>query len=149
MTRDKEIQLEPTVDRILDLHLRFGKWDLDEEPPKSVCAKDTRGSRVPRVNQIGVVHSRDEWNPPAAAAIHVNVPTEDPLFEHTGALGVSVVCFTPDMRSHGVSWVRTQVDALCALDIILPIIWSSTFGVPAVLESRIRLIRRSSVRGYG
>ena len=52
MTRDKEIQLEPTVDRILDLHLRFGKRDLNEESPKSVCANN-RDNRVPRVNQIG------------------------------------------------------------------------------------------------
>jgi len=36
MIRDKEIQLESTVDRILDLHLRFGKRNLNEESPKSV-----------------------------------------------------------------------------------------------------------------
>jgi hypothetical protein len=41
MTREKEIQLEPTVDRILDLHLRFGKRDLYEKSPKSVRAKIT------------------------------------------------------------------------------------------------------------
>jgi hypothetical protein len=38
MTRDKEIQLKPIVDRILDLHLRFGKRYLNEESPKSVRA---------------------------------------------------------------------------------------------------------------
>jgi hypothetical protein len=43
VTREKEIQLEPTVDRILDLHLRFGKRYLNVESPKSVCAtKDNR-----------------------------------------------------------------------------------------------------------
>jgi len=52
------------------------------------------------------------------------------------------------MYSHGVSWVRTQVDALCALDIVLPIVWSRTSWVPAVLESRIRLVRRPSIRSY-
>jgi hypothetical protein len=52
--RDKEIRLNPTVDRILDLHLRFGKRNLNEESPKSVRAKDNRDSHVPRVNQIGV-----------------------------------------------------------------------------------------------
>ena len=41
MIRDKEIQLEPIVDRILDLHLMFGKLNLYREPPKGVCADST------------------------------------------------------------------------------------------------------------
>lgn len=45
MIRDKEIQLEPTVDRILDLHLRFGERDLNVESPKSVCAKDNESTK--------------------------------------------------------------------------------------------------------
>jgi hypothetical protein len=40
--RHKEIQLETTVDRILDLHLRLGKRDLNEESPKGVCANHNR-----------------------------------------------------------------------------------------------------------
>jgi hypothetical protein len=54
ITRDKEIRLEPTIDRILDLHLRFGKGNLNEESPKSVRAKYNRDGRVTSVNQIGV-----------------------------------------------------------------------------------------------
>ena len=38
MIWDKEIQLETTIDRIVDLHLRFGKRNLNEESPKGVCA---------------------------------------------------------------------------------------------------------------
>ncbi len=39
MTRDKEIHHQPVIDRILDLHLSFRKRNLNEESPKSVCAK--------------------------------------------------------------------------------------------------------------
>ena len=88
------------------------------------------------------------WNPPAAPTINVDVPTQDHLIYYTGALEVSVVCLTPNMRSHRVSWMRPQVNALCALDIVLRIVWSRTFGVPAVPEGRIRFIRRPSIRGY-
>ena len=80
-------------------------------------------------------------NSPAPPAIHVNVPTEDTLFQYIGALEVSVVCLIPNMRGHGVSWVRAQVDAMDALDVVFPIVLSRTTGVPAVLESRIRFIR--------
>jgi len=54
MTRDEEIHLQSTIDRILDLHLRFGKRNLNEESPKSECANHSR------VNQTGgrVVHGK-------------------------------------------------------------------------------------------
>ena len=38
ITRDKEIHLQPIVDRILDLHLKFGKRNLYEKSPKSACS---------------------------------------------------------------------------------------------------------------
>lgn len=59
MTWDKEIQLQPTVDRILDFHLRFGKRNLDEESPKSVCSKNNRGSKIGSRNaRIRTRHSQ-------------------------------------------------------------------------------------------
>ena len=41
MTGDKEIHIQSIVDRILDLHLRSGQRNVNEESPKSVCANDT------------------------------------------------------------------------------------------------------------
>ena len=40
-TRDKKIHLQPIVDRVLDLHLMFGKLNLYEESPKGVCTDST------------------------------------------------------------------------------------------------------------
>jgi hypothetical protein len=41
MTGDKEIHLQPIIDRILDLNLMFGKLNLYEESPKRVRADST------------------------------------------------------------------------------------------------------------
>lgn len=41
ITGDKKIHLQPIVDRILDLHLMFGKLNLYKESPKGVCADST------------------------------------------------------------------------------------------------------------
>ena len=41
MTGDKEIHIQSIIDRILDLHLRSGQRNVNEESPKSVSANDT------------------------------------------------------------------------------------------------------------
>jgi len=40
-TGNKEIHLQPTVNRIVNLHLRIGERDCKEESPKRVRANDT------------------------------------------------------------------------------------------------------------
>lgn len=40
-TGNKEIHLRPTVNRILNLHLRIGERDFKEKSPKRVRANDT------------------------------------------------------------------------------------------------------------
>jgi hypothetical protein len=50
MTRNKEIHLQPTVNRILNLHLRIGERDFKEESPKRVRANDTV-PKYPRISQ--------------------------------------------------------------------------------------------------
>lgn len=46
---------------------------------------------------------------PTAAAIHIDLLTEDPLFQYMGPLKV---CQAPKRQSIRVSWVRAQVDAM-------------------------------------
>lgn len=85
---------------------------------------------------------------PATSTIHVYLRAKGTPFYYIRPLEVLIVCLIPTVRSPRVSWMRAQVDALCALNIVLPAVWSRMFGVPAVLESGIWLVHRPSIHRY-
>jgi hypothetical protein len=81
---------------------------------------------------------------PAASAIHMKLRAEHPPLQHIRPLDVPVI-LSPIMLSHGVRGVGAQVATLSAEILVVR---SGFFGVPAVLKSRIGLVRRPRVRGY-
>ena len=78
---------------------------------------------------------------PAATAIHIYLRAEGTPLYYVRPLEVLVVCSISTMSSARVGRVRAQVNALCALNIALHMVWSRMFGVPAVLESGIRRVQ--------
>ena len=76
MTREKEIQLEPIVDRILDLHLKFGKRYLNEESPKSVGA--IKITEIAAVNHIRGLYMQERIEPTRRARYTRKCPYQGP-----------------------------------------------------------------------
>lgn len=75
-TGNKEIHLWPTINRIMNLHLRIGERDFKEESPKRVRANDKVTKY--QVNQMGGDVQRR--NSPKSSTIHINLRTENTLF---------------------------------------------------------------------
>jgi hypothetical protein len=98
-----------------------------------------------KVNQMG--GDMQCSNLPKSPTIHVNLRTENALFLCMRSLEVLVVHLIPKMQRCGAGC--QHVDIFCALSAVLPTMRSRMLEVPAILESRIRLVRRTSVCGYG
>ena len=144
---NKEIHLQTIVDRILDLHLRIGKRNLNQESPKRAGANGTETTRVWELSvDLGrVTKNVSSADVPAASTIHVKLRAGHPLFHHARPLEQLVIHGLPIMLCHGVGRVRTQVSNL---SVWVPVVRCRFFGVPAVHDGRIGLVRRTCVRSY-
>jgi hypothetical protein len=105
ITGNKEIHLPSIVDRILDLHLGFGKRNLYKESPKSVWSNSIEihaGTQSSRGLDMQCKCL------PAASAIHVYLLAKGTPFYYIRPLEVLGVCSTRTltMGSTGIGWVR-------------------------------------------
>jgi len=143
---NKEIHLQTIVDRILDLHLRIRKRNLNQESPKRAGANGT-GTRAWELSQstLGGHDNVSSTDVPAASTVHIKLRAGHPLPQHARPLELLITHVLPIMLCHGVRRVRAQVSDLSRW---LPVVLSGFFGVPAVLEGRIGVVRRTGVGGY-
>ena len=147
MTRDKELHRYSMIDRVLDLHLRIGKRNLNQESPKRAGAKVNGTGTRARELSVNLGGSRQRWltDAPAVSTIHIKLRAGHPLLQHVRPLELLAIRGLPIMLCHRVRRVRAQVSDLGSW---LPVMLSGFFGVPAVLEGRIGVVRRTGVSGY-
>jgi hypothetical protein len=104
-----------------------------------------------QVNQMG--GNMQRRISPKSSTIYVNLRAEDTLFlfRYTRSFEVLVVYLIPKMQRCGAGCQQAlaHIDTFCAFSAVLPMARSRILDVPAILESRIRLVRRTSVCSYG
>ena len=98
--------------------------------------------RIPeyQVNQMdGDMERRDG---PKSSTIHVDLRAENTLFSYMRTLEMLVVYLILRMQRCGAGFqqARAHVNIFCILSAVLPGVRSRILEVPAIFESRIRLV---------